>query len=260
MRLNRFALTPYRTRQLLDAATALVIVSIAFALAGFTWRLAGHAGTGAITVPATKPALPVADTAPMIALAPFGRASLDGEGATPTGLQMVLKGLVFARPATLSVAYIAAGAEVPKPFKVGDAVQGAMIEAIQPQRVLLRNAGRVEFLAFPDPAATATPAGTAPSTPGPVANAATVVPPPPANAAAELLQRLNAQPVNGGYRIGDSPPPGLQSGDVVQSVNGTPLTNPDAARAAFAGAQSSGTAQIVIQRGGRPVTLTLPVR
>jgi len=257
---RRFEMTPYRVSLALDILTGLVIVSIAVALAHLTWRMAGHADTGAITVPTISRAAPIPDLSPAIALAPFGRPALDGDAATPTGLQLTLKGIVFARPATLSVAYIGVGTEIPRPFAVGEAVSGATIQAIQVHRVLLMNGGRVESLSFPDPFAKpivpgAAIAGTSPA-PAPIAPP----PPPIANTAAALINRLDAQPVTGGYRIGANAPPGLQQGDVIQQVNGAALATPDAAQAAFARAQASGTAQVQIMRDGKPVTLTVPIR
>jgi type II secretion system protein I len=51
---------PRQARTTLDLLTGAVVVSVAFALAGLTWRIAGHAGTGAITVPSGRsgPAVP----------------------------------------------------------------------------------------------------------------------------------------------------------------------------------------------------------
>ena len=265
MILRRFDLTPYRMKLALDVLTCLVIVSIAFALAHLTWRLSGNADVGAITVPAVRSAPPVPDLTAALALAPFGRAGADGEGATPTTLQLTLKGIVFARPSSLSVAYIAVGGEVPKPLKIGESISGATISGIQVTRVLLNNGGRSEFLAFPDPFAVpgapvggaiagvpAAPAGNPVTSPAP-APAPTVSP-------ESVLQRLDAQAVSGGYRIGGNAPPGLRPGDVLQQLNGTPLTSPDAARAAITGAQSSGSAQIQILRDGKPVSVTVPIR
>lgn len=266
MILRRFDLTPYRARIVLDVFTAAVIASVAVALAGLTWRLAGHADVRAITVPPVRTAAPVPDLTPALALAPFGRAGVDGDGAVPTTLQLALKGIVFARPAELSVAYIAVGSEVAKPLKVGEAVSGATISAIQINRVILNNGGRSEFLAFPDPfakpGAPVTPGGAlVPAAPvgNPIASATLPAPTAAPNPDA-LLQRFNATPTDGGYRIGANAPAGLQQGDVLTQLNGTPLTNPDAARAAITGAQSSGTAEIQILRAGKPVTVTVPIR
>ena len=70
------ALTPRQARTALDVLTGLVVISVAVALAGLTWRIAGHAGTGAITVPSGRSAPAIApDIAPALALAPFGKVS-----------------------------------------------------------------------------------------------------------------------------------------------------------------------------------------
>ena len=44
-------LTPRQARIGLNLFTGAMVVSVAVALAGLTWRIAGHAGAGAITVP-----------------------------------------------------------------------------------------------------------------------------------------------------------------------------------------------------------------
>lgn len=254
--LNRFDLTPYRMRMGLNVITGIVIVSVAFALAGLTWRLAGHADTGAITVPAIKRAVPVPDMAPALALAPFGR-PVGSDAASPTTLPLKLTGIVFARPESLSSAFISANGEPARAFRVGEAVGGATIQTIQVNRVLILNGGRVESLDYPDPFA-----GVAGAAPTPVPTVAPGAPPPaaPSQDAAQLLQRLDATPAAGGYRIGANAPPGLREGDVVSQVNGAALSSPDAARDAFARAQSAGTAQIVVTRDGKPVTITVPIR
>ncbi|MFS2109435.1 PDZ domain-containing protein, partial [Sphingomonas sp. Sphisp140] len=85
-------------------------------------------------------------------------------------------------------------------------------------------------------------------------------PAPPAATVAGILQRFDASPVQGGYRIGDNGPPGMVAGDVIQSVNGTSLSDPAAAQGAFAAAQANGNAQIQILRDGKRITLTVPLR
>lgn len=260
------ALTPRQTRTALDLLTGAMVVSVAVALAGLTWRIAGHAGTGAITVPSGRNDPAVApDVAPVIALAPFGK-PLVADAPQPTTLPLELKGIVAAIPAELSTAFIAVSGAPPTPFRVGQQVNGATIAAIQRDRVLFDNGGRREFLAFPDPslspeqrqaAAAAAPAGETPP-PG----AAPGGPPPaglPGNSAA-ALQKLGATQTADGFRIGSNGPPGMQAGDVITSVNGTQMTDAQAANAAFAAAQAAGSAQIQILRDGRRITLTVPLR
>ncbi|OAN57254.1 type II secretion system protein N [Sphingomonas sp. TDK1] len=260
----RSTLTPRQTRTALDLLTGAMVVSVAVALAGLTWRIAGHAGTGAITVPSGRSGPAVApDMAPAIALAPFGK-PLIVDAPQPTTLPLELKGIVAAIPAELSTAFIAVSGAPATGFRVGQAVNGATISAIQRDRVIFDNGGRREFLAFPDPslspeqrqAAAAAPAGAAGQTAAAPAQAAA---PLPGNSAA-VLQKLGATQTADGVRIGSNGPPGMQAGDVITSVNGTPLTDTQAANAAFAAAQASGSAQIQIMRDGRRMTLTVPLR
>ncbi|RZM11338.1 MAG: PDZ domain-containing protein, partial [Sphingomonas sp.] len=226
----------------------------------------------AITVPSGRSGPAVApDIAPALALAPFGKPAAADAG-TATTLPLELKGVFAARPAELSVAYIAVSGAAPVAFRVGEAAGGGTITAILRDRVILSNGGRSEFLAFPDPtlspearaAAAANQPGPTPLVPGAAPAQVNAVPAtplavPPPNPAA-MLQRLDATPVSGGYRIGENGPPGMAPGDVIQSVNGTPLSDPAAAQGAFAAAQASGNAQVQILRDGKRLTLTVPLR
>lgn len=254
-------LTPRQSRTALDIATAAVIVSVAIALAGLTWRIAGHAGTGAVTVPSgARPVAQVADLTPALAFAPFGKGTT--EATTATALPLKLKGVFAASPATLSVAYIEVGSDPAKPFRIGEAPGGGVIEGILRDRILLRVNGRIEFLAFPDPTLTAAQQAAALAQPQPTPLAApqgSAPPMQPQSTAAAALAGLAPAP-GGGLLVGGSAPPGLRQGDVVTSINGTPVTNQASAAAALAAAQTSGSAQIQITRDGKPVTLTVPTR
>lgn len=248
-------LSPRQARTALDIATAAVVVSVAVALAGLTWRIAGHAGTGAVTVPSgSRPVAQVADIAPALAFAPFGKSAIT-DASQPTALPLKLKGVFAASPATLSVAYIEVGAEPSKPFRIGEAPGGGVIEGILRDRVLLRVNGRIEFLAFPDPTLTAEQQAAAVAPP-PTAQPQPSAPPP---AAAAALAGLAPAP-GGGLQVGAAAPPGLRSGDVITSINGTPVTSQASAATALAAAQASGSAQVQITRDGKPVTLTVPTR
>jgi general secretion pathway protein C len=257
-------LTPRQTRTILDLLTGAVVVSVAVALAGLTWRLAGHAGTGAITVPSGSGGATVApDMAPAIALAPFGK-SATTDAPQKTGLPLELKGVVATVPADLSSAFIAVSGQPAQPFRVGATIEGATVRAVLRDRVLLDRGGRTEYLAFPDPTLSpaqrqAAAAQAASDVAPPGASAAPPPPPLPANSAA-ALEKLGATPTPEGFRIGNGGPPGMLAGDVITSVNGTSLTDSQAANAAFAAAQQSGTAQVQILRNGKPLTLTVPLR
>lgn len=245
-----------------DWLAAAAIVSVAFALAGLVWRIAGHAGTGAITVPSEARTRAVTvDTGPAVAWQPFGSPTA-ADATSPTGIQAVLKGVVFARPAELSVAFVAIGSEPAKPVKPGDALAGTQVTEIRRDRIILNNGGRLEYLAFPDPFGQATPGQGAPApnfTVQPSAAPAPAATPAPPSAQA-VLSRLNATPVAGGYAIGANPPPGMRAGDVIQSVNGAAMTDQSAVNAAIASAAASGQAQVTILRDGRPTTVSIPIR
>jgi general secretion pathway protein C len=263
------AFTPRQTKLALDLLTAGVVISVAFALAGLTWRIAGHAGSGAITVPSGRsgPALP-ANTGPAIALAPFGKGTVT-DASQPTGLPLLLQGIVAAQPSSASVAFIVVSGQPATPYQIGQSVGGATIQGILRDRVILSNAGRMEYLTFPDPNAAATaqaasqPGTTVAITPGQRPGAPLPNPPPmpvPQVNPQAILQKFNAVPVDGGYRIGSAVAPGINAGDILLSVNGTPMTDPQAAGAAFTAAQASGSATIQILRDGKRLTLTVPLR
>lgn len=274
------ALSPRQTRAALDLLTAAMVISVAFALAGLTWRIAGHVDTGAVTAPSGRSA-PVATTnvSPVIALAPFGKAS-SNDASQPTALPLTLQGIVAADPASMSTAFIAVSGQPSAPFHIGQSVASATIAGILRDRVILNNGGRTEYLTFPDPNAAPTPGAAAATVPGMTTTAAIqpggrllngsppsiAVPQPappqagPGPGTAALLQRFNATPAPGGYRIGNAGVPGLVAGDILTSVNGSPLSDPNAAGAAFTAAQASGSATIQVIRDGKRLTLTVPLR
>lgn len=271
-----FALSPRQTRTALDLLTAAMVISVAFALAGLTWRIAGHVDTGAVTAPSGRSApVATANVSPVIALAPFGKATTS-DASQPTALPLTLQGVVAAQPASMSTAFIAVSGQPAAPFHIGQSVGSATIAGILRDRVILNNGGRTEYLTFPDPNATPAP-GAAPGMATTVAiqpggrvlggspPSVTVQQPAPPQAGpgpgnAALLQRFNATPVPGGYRIGNAAVPGLAAGDILTAVNGSSLSDPNAAGAAFTAAQASGSATIQVIRDGKRLTLTVPLR
>lgn len=255
-------LSPRQARTVLDIATAAVVVSVAIALAGLTWRIAGHASTGAVTVPSgARPAAQPADVTAALAFAPFGKGAAS-EASQATALPLKLRGVFAASPAELSVAYIEVSGDPAKPFRVGEAAGGGTIEGILRDRVLLRVDGRVEYLAFPDPTLTAEQQAAAASKPAPQQTVAAAPTPPSSPNTVALSSALvsGLTPVPGGVQVGAGAPPGLQQGDVVTSVNGRAINTQAQAANAFAAAQSLGSVQIQITRDGKPVTLTVPTR
>lgn len=191
-------MTSDRAGELAVRATGLiVVVSLAFALAGLTWRLVGwDDGRDHVPVAETLPALGAAggadpDVARIVGLAPFGGGA-GGSGLPASTLGLVLKGILLAYPAEASSALIASADGAAVAYGVGASVAGnAVIESIEIDRVILKVGDRRELLGFPEPVAgTPAPTTTAPgtgitiTTPGQPPAASTVAPPSPQAAAA----------------------------------------------------------------------------
>lgn len=266
-------------RIILTTVSAVVVVSVAVAAAGLSWRIRGYHQTEPSLSHSASQSAPI-DTQAAIALAPFGTAAVDDSGPA-TSLPLQLKGVFAASTDTHAIAFISVSGAAPVPVRIGEAVNGATLIAVRKDRVIISNGGRNEYLAFADPARSidgtkpsgavsiATPVnestplvpgvGLAPgNAPG---NTPSATPPALPNVSEQaVLQRLDASPSPGGYTIGANAPPGLQQGDVIESVNGTKISDANAARAAFANAQASGSAQIQILRNGKRITLNVPLR
>lgn len=183
----RFPLTARQQNLLLGGLTALLVASIAIALANLSWLSGGHANTGAVVAPApTRLSTAPVDLGPAQKLQPFGAAA-PGQDVQPTALPLQLRGIIG------PTAFIATGAEPARAYRVGEQLSGVTLDSIGRDRVFLRNAGRVEYLAFRDPFA-APPAapGSTPMQPG-----AAPVPSIPALPTAPIVPTVS------------SPPPGL---------------------------------------------------
>ncbi len=240
-------MTSDRAGELAVRATGLiVVVSLAFALAGLTWRLVGwDDGRDSVPVAETLPSLgaaggPDPDVARIVGLAPFGGGA-GGSGLPASTLGLVLKGILLAYPAEASSALIASADGAAVAYGVGASVAGnAVIESIEIDRVILKVGDRRELLGFPEPVAGATPAPTTTAgagititTPGqpaapaqsPEAAAALASSSPIATAAAAAqatrpaqaqqaaptpsAASLGAEATASGYRIGPNPSPEL---------------------------------------------------
>lgn len=235
-----------------------------------------------------------AEVARILALAPFGGggAAVGPDGLPASGLGLILKGVLMAYPPSASTALIASGDGPAAIYGVGQSVGGATIESIGMDHVVLLNGQSRERLDFPEPtpapgaapaAAIAAPVAAPPAqlspqaqaalaSASPVASAAqapTATPAPAASApapnAAQTAAALGATAGAGGYRIGSNPSPelrrfGLQPGDVIESVNGRPVGDAASDQQLLESARASGSARVVVVRGGRRLTLNFPLR
>ena len=272
-------MTPRQTKLAADIFTCAVIASVGIALAGLTWRLTAGLGEPAPAAPIPALPRPQVDVGPIVALSPFGTGA--GGAPTPTSLPLELKGVMLAIPREASTALIApSGGAAPVAYRIGETIAGGgPIESIGIDNVIFAVSGRREQLSFPkpgSPAAGAAPAAGAPpvvtpGTPPPPPGIAPGPPPPPPGGGGPLsspqamLSSIGAEPINGGYRVGEALSPavraaGLQPGDVVESVNGSKLGNPAQDQQLLAAAMRTGTVRLDVMRGGQRMTLALPAR
>lgn len=199
----------------------------------------------------------------------------DANNAPNTTLNLVLAGTIATDDPKHGLAIIGETAANAKVYSVGDAVNGgATLHSVYSDRVLLERAGAVEALALPRKilAGGARPAASLASLP-PVTN-------PQGAALAENVRRLVAndpgvvselmrpQQVfqNGqmrGFRVypgrnrAQFSKLGLQPGDLVTSVNGTPLDDPQRGNEIFRTIGSSPSVHVTIERNGRTQDITL---
>ncbi len=248
------AALPGRMRQWMESGTqALPVVAALFAgvlLAHAMWTIARPwiPGMGADDE-ATQPAAPVtpAPVRPsavreLTQIDPFGRAppavskgsGTQGAGpAAETRLNLILRGVAApvgegSEPG-MAIIHKPGGEE--RPFRRGADVFGlARLEAIHPDHVTLRHQGRIEILRLPrEGDSLVAPAGAqAPRMPPPTPNRslATPVAPVPLPDAAEAAESDEDETPGlkiDGEMAGMFNVPGLQPGDIVETINGSPV-------------------------------------
>lgn len=204
--------------------------------------------------------------------------------APETTLSLLLKGLLASPTGRRGLAVIAergrgGGEEV---YAIGDTVPGnAVIEAVYPDRVLLRRAGRLETLFLEDrddepPPTSVAPAGRsraqsrAPAAPDRSAVSRTFVDESLANlpALARQVEVHIHNPEGGrhGFRLvapGGSDfldQLGLQPNDILYEVNGIPLSDAGAAMIAFEQLRNAREIRLEYEREGRPQSRTITIR
>lgn len=151
---------PLLAERLPGIASALLVIILAWVLAGLIWQLIPAPALPHSTGPATG-SLQAPGNAPdndinqLIALHLFGipnapqQTEMAAIDAPETRLNLVLRGVIAAQAAELSRAIIASGNEESL-YAIGASVPGgASIHAILPEKVILRRAGQLETLTLP---------------------------------------------------------------------------------------------------------------
>jgi general secretion pathway protein C len=263
------------TRTLPQGLSVVLVIAIAWQLVQLTWMLlepTPSADLEPLAASATPPARPKGVDVQAITNAKlFGTAesSEPAQGPAPeTQLPLVLSGVLAAEDPEKGWALIGDSAQQTKVFFVGDSVRsGARLHSVYPDRVILDRNGTLETLALPK-RNTGTLSVSRPP------------PPPQTNRLADNLRQLaetnptvfaeivRPQPVfaNGvqrGYRVYPGrnrqqfAKLGLQPGDLVLAINGTPLDDPQRGMEIFNTIGSSDRVQVTVERNGESQDLTL---
>lgn len=283
--LTRTASIARLSSQLPQVATAVLAIAIAVELGFLVLAFRDSHGLGARATPSTaaaarqiRRALDVQSlvNAHLFGVAPPAQAAPgDAANAPDTTMNLILAGTIATQDPKHGLAIIGESAATAKVYSVGDPVNGgATLNAVYTDRVLLDRGGAIETLSLPRQTLAGGQARAA-SLPLPIGNAT-----PGQQNLAENVRRLIArdpgvvsevmrpqQVFNNGQLRGFRVYPGrnrqqfaklgLQPGDLVTSVNGTPLDDPARGNEIFRTIGSSDSVRVTIERNGRSQDLTL---
>ena len=257
---------------------AALVAWTGFSLGKTLWHVAGYrADPVPLTTGLETPRFePRADIDPLLTWAPFGERYQPAEipgNATTLASDLTLAGVLVAVPDTRSWAAISINSDTETVFFIGEQIAGRYeLAEVHVNFVVLTDlSGTRVRLEFPDPALNA------PSQTGQLG-----VSPQIANARdadtvidiyrrrissdpSSVLSELGVSSTDRGYLVGQTPPQvvrraGLQAGDRILSVNGNAVGNVNSDRALFEDIVASGRARVEIERNGRTILLSFPIR
>lgn len=285
------------SRHLIPWINLLLVLSLAYLLAGMSWRLWPQTAGGAL-IAASSPTTSVAKGGSgldaLAALHLFGEAAKAEALLAPsvidapeTRLSLTLRGIVAVSSGSEGRALIAEGSADEKLYRVGDALSGgAVLHEVLRDKVILKRAGRFETLTLPRDEMTPTGPAEAPSRVnrnssgeskaalrGGVGNASVgsqlrtlrdnVLASPQ-----QAFDMVQAQPVMEGggikgYRVNPGKERalfnrvGLRPGDVVTQVNGIPVGDSSQLMTLYERFKTAEQFDLVIERGGRETHLAI---
>lgn len=274
-------------------AIVLLMASVAFAGAQAFWHAMGETAIRAPAIPPPPPAraAPEIDLAPVLAFAPFGATApvaVAAPDAPAVQLDLKLFGVMVDGVQQNSRALIGHDGET-RSYRVGETIaEAATLTEVRDTSVLLTIGGATRVLGFDR----FEPAEAAPEADDPLdrLSSALVLTPrdplvpdeDPAQPGtteeyiafwrdqirrnpAQVLQSVGFEPVGNGYRVAKEHDSGialagLTAGDVVTSVNGSSIGNVVEDRRLFDEVIASGVARVEVERGGRTISMTFPIR
>jgi len=249
--------------------TVVLVIVIAAQLAALLWRALGSAGTESeLAPPITPPQAPAVDLAAVVNAHLFGVAPSSGDPsmAPATSANLTLAGTLAGIQPEQGWAIIGASGQAARVYATGAALPGgSKLFAVYPDRVILDRGGARESLMLPRLSG----GGGAPmamaNLPGPVSENASLAD----NVRQLLVQNpatagdlLRPQPVFAGgtlkgYRVypgrnrAQFVSLGLQPGDLVMSVNGAALDDPNRGLEILRGIGQGSAVTLTIDRGGQ---------
>lgn len=262
-------------RQLIARAprwiTAVLVVLLGIRAATLVAALAGGP-----SAPPMAAAPPPAATRNVVDVPSILRANLFGQSAAPAGgdtpvtnMSLVLAGVIAASDETKGFAMLGTSPTDIKVYRVGATVPGgAVLHAVQVDRVLLDRGGTIEALLLPMRIASSAAPAPAP-----------VMTPNPGNSAARVQQVLRDNPALIGQIIQRQPVLaegklrgmrvypganaqafsrlGLRAGDLVTAINGTTLEGQTRGEEIFNSLNGAAEARVTVVRNGSPLELQL---
>lgn len=272
--------------------------SLVFAGVRLVWHAQGHTAVLPQRLPEmTEPQKDGAprDTGAIIALAPFGQAATAEDPQTsalaPRQLGVTLRGVLVDPDPAASRAFLLVEGQT-SVFGLGDPVATAELVAINTDTVTLKSGAQLVIVGFDgvqgDP--TETPQNTDVEPDDPFARlAAAIVPgqgsidlrevPPPETTEDYIafwrdritlnpqtaMDTIGVELVEDGYRVKEDPNigvtlAGLRRGDVITRLNGQTLGDLDRDRVLYDEVAASGIARLEVERDGKALLLTFPLR
>lgn len=264
----------------LRAAPAIVagvlVIALAWQLVQLTWVFLGAGGE----VPASNPTVaarpaPVVDLRRIVDAHLFGIASsepnaVDVNAAPQTQMNLVLTGTMAGPDPQQGFAIIGESSATAKTFPTGQNVRpGTKLHSVYTDRVILDSSGRLETLVLPRQSSGG--AVMARPLPPPAAQGGSIGDDlrriaetnPGAFSAAVRPQPVFANGVQRGYRVYPGRDRrqfsrlGLQPGDLVTSINGTPLDDPSRGMEIFNSLNSASQVNVTVERNGQTQQLSL---
>jgi general secretion pathway protein C len=265
-------------KYVLPAVTAVLVVTIAYQLAGITWMLVPGPPPTAAAPRSTgvRPARAPADLGALANSHLFGEAREEAAApvvstveAPDTTLSLTLTGILAGGPKGQAIISANRGPE--KTYRVGDAIDnadGALLHSVEPDRVLLNRNGTLEALRLPEKLSSAPARAPSPVLPPAAAQPAGSLRQVISENASRLTDILRLAPhVQEGKVVGFRVNPGrdratfealgLQPGDVVTDINGTVLDDPSQGLQVFESLGEATQANVTVLREGTPQVIVI---